>query len=72
MGVSSDHPQWRPHTDESQNGIARETATRPEGAHGRKDHVESVRAASPTARLQSPHLLLSRKLAAVKARGGER
>lgn len=33
-GVSSDHPQWRPHTDESQNGIARETATRPEGAHG--------------------------------------
>lgn len=47
-GVSSDHSQWRPHTDESQNGIARETATRPEGAHGRKDHVESVRAAPPT------------------------
>lgn len=48
MGVSSNHPQWRPRTDESQNGIARETATRPEGAHGRKDHVESVRAPPPS------------------------
>jgi len=55
MGVSSDHPQWRPHTDESQNGIARETATQPQGAHGRKDYVESVRAAPPTIALAVYH-----------------